>query len=113
MSMKSPAKIGHLLFTGAIALVELIFWLGGAMRAAVSAARGLGHVHATLAAGVVACPAGNTLPIHESERYRCGLCGFVYEGSRWICGNSRCQAVTPYVTCSCGLSIENPFRRSL
>lgn len=55
------------------------------------------------------CPKGHELA--QEGVFTCARCGFVYEGSVWICSNPECRAVTPYTNCIiCGQSIRSPWR---
>jgi hypothetical protein len=58
--------------------------------------------------GALHCPDGHVIPLEGV--FECSSCGFRYRGSGLVCGNVECRAHTPYVNCSCGLSVRNPYR---
>ncbi|MBI4438181.1 hypothetical protein HY631_04485 [Candidatus Uhrbacteria bacterium] len=53
------------------------------------------------------CPRGHVVVLGPGAAWTCGACGYAYLGSGWgPC--PRCGAVAAYVTCPCGLALDNP-----
>ncbi len=93
-----------------VGVLVLAFWVvelaGKSSRIVQGAATGL----KSTGRGIVRCKNGHTT-VTAGGLYQCQGCGFVYEGSIWLCENPECKAVTPFIDCgTCGISVRSPFR---
>lgn len=93
-----------------VGVAEGIWWLCYAARQFMLIGGDAVKSRRSLTGGVLHCPEGHPVTT-EGDLYECQLCGFIYEGSVWICANPECGAITTYVKCpTCRRGIRNPYR---
>ena len=96
----------------AVRVVATFFWL---FRAVVNLSEWWAHwrlarsTHKSPSTSI--CPRGHTFET-DGLVCECEACGFLYEGSVWLCPNPECPApVTNHIGCpTCSLSARSPYR---
>lgn len=95
-------------FRLAVGLAELLFWTNHLLRQLGLKAGDAGAAIATSPKGVW-CPRGHA--VDDRGTWQCEACGWVYDGSAWLCPNPECGATTPYLACgTCGRAVRSPYR---
>lgn len=108
--MRIARRLLELTFSVAVLALEAILWIGYGAVYALGFGRDVTRSLRIAFRGRVLCPRGHALPF-ENATYTCSACGYTYDGSVWVCGNSECRATTAHTECpTCGLSVRNPFR---
>ena len=107
-SIKRGVRLVVFCFKALLLALELLMWVVYYLRHAVLKGKDVVVGIRSIRSGQLRCPKGHVVPI--TGVWECSACSFTWEGSGLRCPNPECGALTPFLSCPCGLSIRNPYR---